>query len=89
MVSIDGRDAAALLEIVHDGAQDDGPDPFPRSVLFGLSRLIPSDACVGYQDADVSARFRVVELVEVIGTPPTPTTEAAFHTFTTRSSPAE
>ena len=68
-----------MLDIVHDGARDVGHDPFPPSVLLGLARLIPSDACVGYQEADVGNGFRVVDLVEVIGTPPTPTTEAAFH----------
>ena len=81
MSSISARDAAALLEIVHDGARDVGHDPFPPSVLLGLARLIPSDACVGYQEADVSNGFRVVELVEPIGTPPAPKTERAFHTL--------
>ena len=81
MNRIDARDAASLLEIVHDGAGDAGSDPFPRSVLMDLARLIPSDACVGYQEADVARNFRVVELVEVIGTPPSPKTERAFHTL--------
>ena len=81
MASIDTRDAAALLEIVHGGACDVGQDPFPPSVLLGLARLIPSDACVGYQEADIASGFRVVELVEVIGTPPSPKTERAFHTL--------
>jgi DNA-binding CsgD family transcriptional regulator len=79
VASIRASDAAALLEIVHDGAQESGRDPFPPSVLFGLARLIPSDACVGYQEADVSEDIRVVELLEVIGTPPSPKAEAAFH----------
>lgn len=70
-----------MLEVVHDGACDVGLDPFPPSVLFGLVRLIPSDACVGYQEAEVSTGFRVVELVEVIGSPPSPKTERAFHTL--------
>ena len=78
MASIRASDAAALLEIIHDGAQETGRDPFPPSVLFGLARLIPSDACVGYQEADVSGDIRVVELLEVIGTPASPTAEAAF-----------
>lgn len=81
MPSISGRDTAALLEIVHDGALDTGHDPFPPSVLLGLAQLIPSDACVGYQEADVSNGFGVVELIEVIGTPPAPKTERAFHTL--------
>lgn len=81
MPSIDARDAAAVLEIVHDGARDAGHEPFPPSVLLGLARLIPSDACVGYQEADVADGFRVVDLVEVIGTPPSATTERAFHTL--------
>jgi DNA-binding CsgD family transcriptional regulator len=78
---IDGRDAASLLELVHDGAREAGLDPFPPAVLLGLARLIPSDACVGYQEADVAGSFRVVELVEVIGAPPSTTTEQAFHTL--------
>jgi DNA-binding CsgD family transcriptional regulator len=79
--SIDSRDAAALLEIVHQGARAVGHEPFPASVLLGLAQLIPSDACVGYQEADVASGFRVVELIEVIGTPPTPATEQAFLTL--------
>jgi DNA-binding CsgD family transcriptional regulator len=78
---IDSRDAAALLELVHDGAHETGHEPFPPAVLSGLARVIPSDACVGYQEADISGDFRVVELVEVIGTPPSPTVEAAFHSL--------
>ena len=81
MPSVDLRDAAALLQVVHDGALDTGNDPVPRSVLFGLARLIPSDACVGYQEADVKSRFRIVELLEVVGTPPSSKTEGAFHTL--------
>jgi DNA-binding CsgD family transcriptional regulator len=78
---IDGRDAASLLELVHDGARESGVEPFPPMVLLGLASLIPSDACVGYQEADVSGEFRVVELIEVIGTPPSPAAERAFHTL--------
>ena len=78
---IDGRDAASLLELVHDGARETGLDPFPPAILLGLAALIPSDACVGYQEADISGDFRVVELVEVIGTPPSATAERAFHTL--------
>lgn len=79
MASIRASDAAALLDIVHTGGHDAGRDPFPPSVLLGLARLIPSDACVGYQEADVSGELRVVELLEVIGTPPSPRAQAAFH----------
>lgn len=81
MARIDAGDAASLMELVHDGAGSTGREPFPPAVLFGLARLIPSDACVGYQEADVSGAFRVVELVEVIGTPPSPTAERAFQTL--------
>lgn len=81
MARIDTGDAAALLSLIDDGARDAGNGPFPPAVLLGLARLIPSDACVGYQEADVSRGFRMVEIVEVIGAPPSPTTEAAFHTF--------
>ena len=75
------RDTTALLDLVHDGAVDTTDDPFPASVLVGLSRLIPSDACVGYQEADVSDAFFVVEQVEVVGEPASQDEEAAFHTL--------
>ena len=80
MKGIAERDAAALLEIVHAGAADAGREPFPSSVLRALAQLIPSDACVGYQEADVAGRFRVVDQVEVVGEPPSAATETAFHT---------
>jgi DNA-binding CsgD family transcriptional regulator len=78
---ISAGDAASLLEIVHDGASADGREPFPSSVLWALARLIPSDACVGYQEAAVAGKFRVVEQVEIVGEPPSPSVEAAFHTL--------
>ncbi len=81
MTTISERDTAALLELVHDGADDVAREPFPSRVLLALSQLIPSDACVGYQEADVTGRFRVVEQVEVVGEPPSPATEAAFDTL--------
>ena len=80
-VTIGEHDAAALLELVHDGAAADGGEPFPPEVLHALSRLIPSDACVGYQEADVAGTFRVIELVEVIGEPLSPHAEAACDTL--------
>jgi len=81
MTTISERDTAALLELVHDGATDVSREPFPSRVLLALSRLIPSDACVGYQEADVAGRFRVVDQVEVVGEQPSPATEAAFDTL--------
>jgi DNA-binding CsgD family transcriptional regulator len=78
---ISTSDAASLLEVVHDGASDVGREPFPSNVLSALARLIPSDACVGYQEAHVAGRFRVVDQVEIIGEPPSPPVEAAFHTL--------
>jgi DNA-binding CsgD family transcriptional regulator len=78
---ISTRDAASLLEVVHDGASDVGREPFPSNVLSALARLIPSDACVGYQEADVAGRFRVADQVEIVGEPPSPSVEAAFHTL--------
>jgi DNA-binding CsgD family transcriptional regulator len=78
---LSGRDAAALLDLVHDGDVDATNEPFPTSVLAALSRLIPSDACVGYQEADVADRFFVVEQLEVIGQPTSRDEEAAFHTL--------
>jgi DNA-binding CsgD family transcriptional regulator len=62
MRAISTRDAAALLEIVHEGAADTGDEPFPSSVLSGLARLIPSDAFVGSERADVHERARVVSV---------------------------
>lgn len=79
MHSISERDAASLLEVVQAGASCEGPESFPPSVLWALSRLIPSNACVGYQEAEVAKRFRVVDQVEIVGEPPAPSVEAAFH----------
>lgn len=56
---MDARDAAALLELVHDGARDAGHGPFPPSVLYGFSRLISSDACVSYREADIDYRAQM------------------------------
>ena len=81
MTAISERDVAALLDIVHDGASDADGEPFPTRVLSALARLIPSDAYVGYQEADVAGRFRVVELVEVVGEPASAAIEGAFHTY--------
>ena len=78
---ISTKDAASLLEIVHDGASNVGQEPFPSRVLSALARLTPSDACVGYQEADVAGTFRVVDQVEIVGEPPSPSVEAAFHTL--------
>lgn len=79
MARIDGRDAASLLDLVHDGARESGHDPFPPGVLIGIARLVPSDVCVGYQEADVSSDFRVVEIIEVIGKPSSAKAERAVH----------
>lgn len=81
MARVDACDVASLLDLVHAAAVDTSQEPFPRSVLLDLARLIPSDACVGYQEAEVAIGFRVIDLVEVIGMPPSPTTERAFHTL--------
>ena len=78
MTTLTARDAAALLDIAHEGVAASGTEPFPPSVLRSLARLIPSDACVGYQEADVTGRFRVVEQVEIIGEPSTAAVEEAF-----------
>lgn len=81
MKTIGEGDVAALLEVVHDAASASDGDPFPQSVLWALTRLIPSDACVGYQEADVSGAFRVVEQVEIVGEQPSPAVEQAFLTL--------
>ena len=59
MAAVTARDAAALLDIVHEGLSATGTEPFPPEVLRSLVRLIPSDACLGYQDAVVTPRFEV------------------------------
>jgi DNA-binding CsgD family transcriptional regulator len=81
MRAVSEPDVAALLDVVHDGASADDLEPFPRSVLWALVELIPSDACVGYQEADVRGRFGVVEQVEIVGEQPSASVEAAFHSF--------
>lgn len=72
------RDAAALLDVVHEGLSARGTEPFPPDVLRRLDRLIPSDAFVGYQDADVTGQLEVVELVEVVGQPVSAAIEDAY-----------
>lgn len=81
VTAISERDAAALLDIVHDGAADVTPESFPARVLLAMSRLIPSDAYVGYQEAHVAGQFRLIEQVEVVGAPLTPAVRAAFDTL--------
>ena len=75
---ISERDAAALLELVHEAAAASGTEPLPPTALSALARLIPSDAFVGYQEADLTGRLRVVELLEVVGEPPSPSMEEAY-----------
>lgn len=81
MGAISERDVASLLEIVHGAAADCGGEPFPPSVLWALSGIIDSDACVGYEEVDVAERFRVVDEVRIVGEQPSPAVEGAFHTF--------
>jgi DNA-binding CsgD family transcriptional regulator len=75
------RDAAALLEIVSDGASDRGTEPFPSSVLSGLARLIPSDVFVGYEEADFGSVFRIVDEVDVVGEDGRATAESLVEVF--------
>jgi DNA-binding CsgD family transcriptional regulator len=79
MAGISERDAAALLEIVHVGASETGVDPFPSSVLHALVELIPSDACVGYQEGDIIGRFRCIEGVRILGALPSAAIKEALH----------
>lgn len=64
------------MEIVHQGAAEAGTEPFPWRVLASIERLIPSDAFVGYEEAEFIggrvAGFQQVEQVDVVGEPPTP-----------------
>jgi DNA-binding CsgD family transcriptional regulator len=75
------RDAAALLDVVHEGASAAGREPFPPVVLQRLARLIPADALVGYQVADLSSGCVVVERVEVVGQRDTTPVAEATHRF--------
>ena len=75
------RDAASLLEIVHDGATDEGVEPFPSRVLQALARLIPSDAFVGYEEASFERGFHVIEELNVVGEPASPTLVDAFRAY--------
>lgn len=71
-------DAAALLDVVSEGLSAPGTEPFPPAVLRTLARMIPSDAFVGYQEGDFNGTFRVTELVEVVGEPPSAAIEEAY-----------
>jgi DNA-binding CsgD family transcriptional regulator len=75
------QDTASLLEIVHDGATDEGLEPFPSRVLQALARLIPSDAFVGYEEASFLGGFHVIEELNVVGEPPSPPLLEAFRAY--------
>ena len=81
MAAISKRDAAALLEIVSDGAAEEGTEPFPSAVLSRLARLIPSDVFVGYEEDDVSDGFRVIDEVDVVGEDGAGTAESLAEVF--------
>ena len=81
MAAICERDAAALLELVSDGASDDGVEPFPSTVLSGLARLMPSDVFVGYEEADFGGGFRIIEEVDVVGEDGPATAESLVDVF--------
>jgi DNA-binding CsgD family transcriptional regulator len=78
VTTVTTRDAAALLEVVAEGVEAAGPEAFPPVVLAKLAELVPADASVGYQEADVTGRHRVVELVEVVGEPVSRALEEAY-----------
>jgi DNA-binding CsgD family transcriptional regulator len=82
---VSGRDVAALLDVVHEGASATGREPFPPIVLQRLARLIPADALVGYQDVDLSSGCRVVERVEVLAQLDTGPVTEATHRFCTQN----
>ena len=75
------RDVAALLDVVHEGASATGREPFPTIVLQRLARLIPADALVGYQEADISSGCVVLDRVEVLGQRDTTPVTEATHRF--------
>jgi DNA-binding CsgD family transcriptional regulator len=76
VVAISLTDTAALMEIVYEGASEAGTEPFPSRVLAAIERLIPSDAFVGYEEAEFGggsvAGFRPIEEVNAVGETPTP-----------------
>jgi hypothetical protein len=78
---ISERDAAALLEIVSDGASDGSMEPLPSTVLSGLARLMPSDVFVGYEEADLGGGFRIIEEVDVVGEDGPTTAESLADVF--------
>jgi DNA-binding CsgD family transcriptional regulator len=79
------RDAAALLDVVHEGASATGREPFPPAVLRRLARLIPADALVGYQEVDLSLGCIVLDRVEVLGQRDTTPVTEATHRFCTQN----
>ena len=81
VTAISTRDAAALMEITHDGALADGYDAIPRTVLSALAELIPSDAFVGYNETQWAPKFRVTDEVPFIARPAPPSVVSAFPRF--------
>jgi DNA-binding CsgD family transcriptional regulator len=78
-------DAAALLDIVHEGASATGRELFPRVVLQRLARLIPADALVGYQEVDLAFGCVVLDRVEVLHERDTTRVVDAAHRFCTQN----
>ena len=82
MATVTERDAAAMLDIVAEGATATGTEGFPSIVLTRLARLIPSDALAGYQEVDVSQPgCRLVARVEITGHEDPPSVIEASHLF--------
>jgi DNA-binding NarL/FixJ family response regulator len=66
-------DFRAVLEFLREADADDGPDPFPISLLESLRRLVPADEAV-YHELD---RDRREELALVVSDEDEPTAESA------------
>jgi DNA-binding CsgD family transcriptional regulator len=75
------RDAAALLDVVHEGAFATGRELLPPVVLERLARLIPADALVGYQEVDLAFGCVVLDRVEVLDQRDTTPVADATHRF--------
>jgi DNA-binding CsgD family transcriptional regulator len=78
VTAVRARDVKALLEFVALGYEAEGTEPFPPSVLWELVRLIPSDAVVGYQESDIRECFEIIDVVEIVGEPPSAAVKQAY-----------
>jgi len=81
VIAISTRDAASLLDIVHEGACADSHEAFPISVLTMLVALIPSDTFAGYDESEFAGGYRCVEDLRIVGQPIPASLLPVFRTF--------